>query len=89
VNTSASSLILDRKHPEWERPYKCAKVLKVLSLVIMVVIAFFCTIGIGKATWLGFLGYMGVGLLLWLYMVCIKWRKEKVWMKTPDGDMEF
>lgn len=41
------------------------------------------------ATWIGFLGYMGVGFLLWLYMLFIKWPKEKVWMKTPGGDKEY
>lgn len=89
VITSISSLVVDKKHPDWERPYKCKKWLKILSLIIMAVIAFFCTIGIGKETWIGFLGYMGVGLILWLYMVLIKWRKDKVWMKTPEGNKEF
>ena len=89
VITSISSLVLLKKHPEWERPYKCATGLKIASLIIMAIIAFFCTIGIGKATWLGFAGYMGVGLILWLYMILIKWKHEKVWMKTPDGDKEY
>lgn len=89
VITTISSLVTDKKHPEWDRPYKCSKVLKVLSLIFMAVIAVFCTIGIGTTTWIGFLGYMGVGLALWLFMILFKWRKEKVWMKTPDGDKEF
>lgn len=55
----------------------------------MAVIAFFCTIGIKRTTWIGFIGYIGVGALLWLYMIFIKWPKEKVWMKTPDGEKEF
>lgn len=45
--------------------------------------------GIGRATWMGFIGYMGVGLILWLYMVLFRWKHDKVWMKTPDGKMEF
>ena len=89
VITSISSLVADKKHPEWERPYKCAKALKIASLIIMAVIAFFCTIGIKRTTWIGFIGYIGVGALLWLYMIFIKWPKEKVWMKTPDGEKEF
>ncbi|MCD8188553.1 MAG: APC family permease [Ruminococcus sp.] len=89
VITTISSLVMDKKHPEWERPYKCAKALKILSLVFMAVIAVFCTIGIGKTTWIGFIGYMGVGLLLWLFMIIFKWRKKKVWMKTPEGNKEF
>lgn len=89
VITTISSLVTDKKHPEWERPYKCKKVLKILSLIFMAVIAVFCTIGIGKTTWIGFAGSMGVGFVLWLIMNIFKWPKEKVWMKTPDGDKEF
>lgn len=55
----------------------------------MIIIAVFCTIGIGTTTWLGFIGYMGVGFVLWLIMNFVKWPKEKVWMKTPDGDKEY
>ncbi len=89
VITTISSLRVDKNHPEWERPYKCKKPLKIMSLVIMIVIAGFCTIGIGTTTWIGFAGYMGIGLILWLVMNIFKWPKEKVWMKTPDGDKEF
>lgn len=89
VITSISSLVVDKKHPDWERPYKCAKWLKFASAIIMVIVAFFCTIGIKKTTWLGFLGYMAVGFILWLYMTLYLWKHEKVWMKTPDGNMEF
>lgn len=89
IITTLSSLIIDKKHPEWERPYRCSKSLKILSLIFMVVIAVFCTIGIGKTTWIGFIGYMSVGLVLWLIMIFIKWPKEKVWMKTPDGNEEY
>lgn len=89
IITTISSFVIDKKHPEWARPYKCKKILKVLSPIFMIAIAFFCTIGIGAATWIGFAGYMGVGLVLWLIMVFVRWPKEKVWMKTPDGDKEF
>lgn len=89
VITSISSLVLAKKHPEWKRPYRCSSIIKIMSLIIMIAIAFFCTIGIGQTTWMGFAGYMGVGLALWLYMILIKWKKEKVWMKTPVGDTEY
>lgn len=89
VITSVSAIILEKKHPEWERPYKCSKLLKYLSLIIMAVMAIFCTIGIGTETWAGFLGYMSIGLVLWLYMVFAKWKKEKVVMTTPDGVKEY
>lgn len=58
VITSLSSIVVDKRHPNWPRPYKCPLVVKILSLVIMAVIIFFCTIGIGTATWIGFAGYM-------------------------------
>lgn len=89
VITSISALVTEKKHPEWERPYRCSRGMKIASMIIMAVIAFFCTIGIGTRTWLGFAGYIAVGLVLWIYMIAIKWPKEKVWMKTPDGEMEF
>ena len=89
VITSYSSIRLQKKHPEWERPYKCSKLLKYLSLIIMLVMSIFCTIGISGETWMGFLGYMSIGLFLWLYMVFAKWKKEKVVMSTPDGVKEY
>ena len=92
--SSISSIRLALKHPEWERPYVTpgGMAMKVASLIIAIVIAFFCTIGIGAETWIGFAGYMGVGLVLWILML-VKWHKgdenNTVWMKTPAGVMQF
>ena len=64
----------------------------VLSLIIALVVAFFCTIGIGTETWLGFVGYMVVGLVLWGLML-VKWHRggkdSTVWMRTPEGVREY
>ncbi len=87
--TTISSMNVDRCYPKWERPYKCPKILKILSVILMTLIAFFCTIGIGKTTWIGFACYIGIGVALWLFMIFVKWPKEKVWMKTPEGDREY
>ncbi|MDR1452830.1 MAG: APC family permease [Candidatus Margulisbacteria bacterium] len=89
--STISSMALAKKHPEWKRPFVLpwGNVLRWISLAVSIVIAFFCTIGITPVTWFGFIGYMGVGLLLWGYMLIFKWRKDKVWMKTPDGDQEY
>ncbi|GBR74556.1 amino acid permease LysP, partial [Candidatus Termititenax aidoneus] len=89
--STISSMVLAQKHPEWPRPFELpwGKVMRWLSLGVAVVIAVFCTIGITPMTWYGFSGYIGIGLLLWGYMVLFRWRTEKVWMKTPDGDKEF
>ncbi len=66
--------------------------MKIASLIISIVVAFFCTIGIGTQTWLGFAGYMAVGLVLWGCML-VKWHgkgeNSTVWMKTPEGVLEL
>lgn len=92
--SSISAIRLAKLHPEWKRPYVTpgGMIMKYLSLVISVVIAIFCTIGIGADTWVGFAGYMGVGLVLWIGML-LKWRKasdtDRVWMKTPVGVAKY
>ncbi len=91
--SSISAIRLQIKHPEWERPYRCSMATKIASLVIALVVSIFCTIGIGAETWMGFLGYMAVGLVLWVGMLVFKWSKENehshVWMKTPEGAKQF
>ena len=89
VITSISSLRMDKTYPEWERPFKCKKYIKIISLIIMIIIALCCTIGINVDTWIGFAGYLAVGIVLWLYMIIVKWPKERVWMNTPDGKKEY
>jgi hypothetical protein len=32
---------------------------------------------------------MGLGLFLWLLMVLGRWRKEGVWILTPEGKKVF
>lgn len=87
--TSISAIKLEKNFPRWERPYHCPTVLKYLSLIIMTVIAFFCTIGIDAETWLGFLGYMSVGLVLWLYMRFFEWKHNDVVIDTPIGSQKY
>lgn len=92
--TSISAILLDLRHPEWERPYRAPGgiAMKIASLVISLTVAVFCCIGIGRETWMGFLGYMGVGLVLWVAML-VRWRTKStdttVWMRTPDGVCEY
>lgn len=92
--SSISSIRLALKHPEWDRPYVTpgGMAMKIASLIISIVVAFFCTIGIGTQTWLGFAGYMAVGLALWGCML-VKWHgrgeNSTVWMKTPEGVLEY
>ena len=91
--SSISAIRLQLKHPEWPRPYKTSMAMKVASLAIALVVAFFCTIGIGTQTWLGFAGYMCVGAGLWAGMLAFKWsggrETSHVWMLTPEGKSQF
>lgn len=86
-----SSLKMQKEHPEWERPYKLpgGNAMRYLALVIAIIIDGFCAYGQATESWIGFAGYMGVGLVLWIWMMIKKWPKEKVWMMTPDGEKEF
>ncbi len=91
IITTISSLILEKKHPEWERPYVTpgGSLMKYVSLAIAILIAGSCAYGQATTTWIGFFGYMAIGGVLWILMMVFKWPHSKVWMKTPDGDKEF
>lgn len=91
IVTSISGIVLAKKHPDWKRPYRIpgGNVMRVLSLVVASVIAVFCAIGQSSAGWTGFALAMGIGFLLWLNMILRKWKKEPVWMMTPEGEREF
>jgi APA family basic amino acid/polyamine antiporter len=82
---------MQKEHPDWERPYKLpgGNAMRYLALMIAVVICAFTAYGQAAESWLGFAGYMGVGLVLWVWMMAKKWPQEKVWMMTPDGEKEF
>ena len=62
---------------------------RVLAMVIMVCIAFFCTLGQGVGSWISFAVYLGIGVAIWLWMVLVRWRNSKVVIETLDGEVEF
>lgn len=86
-----SSIKMQKEHPEWKRPYKLpgGNKMRYLALVIAIVISGFTAYGQATESWVGFTGYMGVGLVLWIWMMVKKWPVQKVWMMTPDGEKEF
>ena len=91
--TMISAISIRSQHKDW---YKNNKNLvrggnftRLLAMVIMVAIAYFCTLGQGRGSWISFGVYMGVGVLIWLWMVCVRWRKTKVLIETPVGEQEF
>jgi len=61
--------------------------MRIFAFIISTVIAVLCTLG--QPGWNQWFLYMGLGALLWLWMIFIKWPKEKVWMETPEGVKEF
>lgn len=86
-----SAIKLSITKPEWERPYKLpgGQSMRVLALIIAIIIAVGCTLGQQPSAWNGLLMYMGIGVVLWLWMVFVKWPKQSVWMYTPEGEKEF
>ena len=60
-----------------------------LALIISVAIAFFCTLGQSAGSWKSFGIYIGIGALLWLWMVLVNWKKHKVTIETVAGTKEY
>ena len=91
--TMISAVRIHRKHPEWykdnKNSVKGGDFTRFLAMFIMVCIAFFCTLGQGKGSWVSFGVYMGVGVAIWAWMVLVRWKKTKVVIETPDGDKEY
>lgn len=89
--TMISAVRIRRMHPNWKSPnaLKNGNFITYLAMIIMVAIAFFCTLGQGIGSWISFGVYLGVGVLLWLYMITIRWKNSKVTIETPDGLMKF
>ena len=84
---------IHRKHHEWykynKNVVKGGDFTRILAMVIMLSIAFFCTLGQGRGSWISFGVYMGVGVVIWLWMVAIRWKKSGVIIETPDGEQQF
>ncbi|MGP1376879.1 MAG: APC family permease [Bulleidia sp.] len=89
--TMISAVRISAKHPTWKSPnmLKHSTFTKYAAMLIMLLIAFFCTLGQGAGSWISFAVYMGVGVLLWLYMVNVRWKKSSVIIETPDGEEKF
>ncbi len=86
---SGAGILAAIKHPEWERPYKIpgGMFMRVLAMMIAIVIAVLTALG--QPGWVQLAEYLGVGFALWMWMILIKWRKEKVWIESPEGIKEF
>lgn len=89
--TMISAMRIHKKYPNWVSPYKLkgGNFTRVLALIIAVVIAFFCTLGQSAGSWKSFGIYLGVGVLLWLWMVLVNWKKHPVEIETVEGLKKF
>lgn len=91
--TMISAVRIHHQHPEWYKDnknvVKGGDFMRIAAMVIMVLIAFFCTLGQGKGSWISFGVYLGIGIIIWLWMVLIRWKKSKVIIETPDGAKEY
>ena len=89
--TMISVLRIHKKYPNWKSPnaLKNSGFISLLAMIIMIIIAFFCTLGQGMGSWISFGVYLGFGILLWLYMNFVRWKHSKVRIETPDGIKEY
>ena len=88
--TTISGFTWKKKHPGWVSPYKVpgGNFMKALALLISIAIAVGTCIGQGWDSWVCFIIYVGIGVILWITML-FKWRTTKVRWMTPEGLMEF
>lgn len=91
--TMISAIRIRSKHKDWyegnKNLVKGGNAMRILAMVIMVAIAYFCTLGQGKGSWISFGVYMGVGIVIWAWMCLVRWKTSKVIIETPDGEKEF
>ena len=89
--TMISAMCINKKYPNWKsaNAVKGGNFFRVLAMIIALTIAFFCTLGQSKNSWISFAVYLGIGVAIWLWMVLVKWKKSSVEIETPDGIKKF
>lgn len=89
--TMISAIRINRKHPEWQAPFKLkgGMGMRVLALIFAIVAVLLCSTGLGIGSWKSLGIYLAVGACLWMYMVLGRWKSSSVVMYTPDGNKEF
>ncbi len=89
--TMMAAVQIGRKHPEWPRPYrlKGGNFFRWFAFVIALAICWLTTLGQGWGGWRSFILYCGLGAVLWIWMIIFKWPHSKVWMSTPDGEVDY
>ncbi len=89
--TMYSSTRIAINHPEWNRPYilKGGQGFRWFAFFIAIGIAILCALGLPTGAWISWGWYMGIGVVLIAFMAAFRWKKDPVWMVTPDGEKEF
>ena len=89
--TMISAMCINKKYPNWKsaNAVKGGNFFRVLAMIIALTIAFFCTLGQSRNSWISFAVYLGIGVAIWLWMVLVKWKKSSVEIETPDGIKKF
>ncbi len=89
--TMASSIRIRHKHPAWRsaNAVKGGDAFRVLAMLVALSITFFCTLGQGVGSWISFGVYLGSGVILWLWMVLVYWKRHDVVIDTPDGPKHY
>lgn len=87
--TTISCFRLAIVHPEWKRPFKTKHWIRVLAILFAGGIMVLTFMGQTKENWI-FLGiYYAAGFCIWLWMLLVKWRKQRPMIETPDGAKEY
>ncbi len=78
-------------HPDWERPYKLkgGQAFRFFAFIIALAITLGCTLSLNWSAYKTLFYYLGLGAVLWVWMIFFKWPKQKVWMTTPDGECDY
>ena len=73
--TMLSALRIRHKHPGWKsaNAVKGGDAFRLLAVAIALAITFFCTLGQGAGSWISFGVYLGIGVVIWLWMVLVHW----------------
>jgi APA family basic amino acid/polyamine antiporter len=89
--TMLSAIRIRKKHPEWVSPFhlKGGNFTRGLAFVLALIIAFFCCCGQGAGSWKCWGIFMGIGAVIWLWMVLVRWKNSSVVLPTPDGNKEY
>ncbi len=89
-----SFIILRKKHPEWERPYKVKtpKLFGTVSVFFTVYVIYTSVLAMNKGAWLVFILYFALGIPFWAYAKSRQEKDPQNWapiILSPDHDVQI